>query len=102
MLSAQITPDWRRWATPIAWLAVFMPSVSFFGRGLSAPAAPEALTTVVIPIDEVGDVGRYSSVAVAADGSPVISYQDFTNPNSDLKLARCADPYCNSVSTSDS
>ena len=99
MRSAQFELFWRKWGAPIAFLTVGFLALAFFTSGISAPAVPEAPTTVVIPIDEVGDVGRYSAVAVAQDGSPVISYQDFTNPNSDLKLARCADPYCSTVST---
>ena len=40
------------------------------------------------------NVGSYSSVAIGADGFPIISYRDATN--GDLKVAHCADTVCNS------
>src|SRR5439155_869968 len=48
----------------------------------------ETLTAV----DRTGVVGEFSSLAIGADGNPVISYLDATNV--DLKVARCNDPGC--------
>ena len=38
------------------------------------------------------NVGANSSIAIGADGNPVISYYDITNVN--LKVAKCNDPAC--------
>jgi hypothetical protein len=50
---------------------------------------PEKTTTI---IDAPGDVGQFSSLAIGADGMPVISYYDATNGA--LKVARCLDVKC--------
>ena len=42
-------------------------------------------------------VGSYTALAVAADGRPVIAYQDFSN--SALKVAKCANPACTGAAT---
>ncbi|HYD47135.1 MAG TPA: DUF4215 domain-containing protein [Terriglobales bacterium] len=55
--------------------------------------APSAITT----IDNTGDVGRHTSIAIAADALAVISYYDVSN--GDLKVARCHDSLCSSAST---
>ena len=44
-------------------------------------------------VDSTGDdVGFYNSIAIGADGFPVVSYTDFTNR--DLKVAHCTDVAC--------
>ena len=43
-------------------------------------------------LETTGDVGRYTSVAVGADGNPVVSHYDLTN--GDLELYVCDDPAC--------
>jgi predicted regulator of Ras-like GTPase activity (Roadblock/LC7/MglB family) len=48
----------------------------------------ESKTTV----EATGDVGRYTSIAIGADGLPIISYNDSTND--DLKVAHCNDLLC--------
>ncbi|TAG03151.1 MAG: hypothetical protein EAZ43_07180 [Betaproteobacteria bacterium] len=42
--------------------------------------------------DTTASVGSYPSIAVPADGRPIISYQDFTNRQ--LKVARCGNAAC--------
>ena len=64
-----------------------------FGRQIVATAT----------LDQTGDVGQFASLAVGADGNPVVSYYDATNH--DLKVTKCADPACTgarTVSTVDS
>lgn len=55
------------------------------------PAAngPETVSTVD---DAVTNVGEYTSIALGADGNPVISY--FAATGVDLKVAKCNDPAC--------
>ncbi|MBI5664778.1 MAG: hypothetical protein HZC49_06795 [Nitrospirae bacterium] len=45
-------------------------------------------------VDSAGDVGRDTSITIGNDGLPVISYYD--NTNTDLKVAKCGNTYCNS------
>ena len=43
-------------------------------------------------LDEFGDVGAHTSMAIGSDGLPLVSYYDRTNDN--LKVAHCADAAC--------
>jgi hypothetical protein len=45
-----------------------------------------------ITLDSIGEVGRYSNIAIGADGNPIISYYD--SINSDLKVYSCGDLTC--------
>ena len=47
--------------------------------------------------DPPNDVGRYPSIAIGADGLPVISYYD--NTAETLKVARCANADCTGAAT---
>jgi hypothetical protein len=47
---------------------------------------------VAITVDSVGDVGRYASLTIGADGLPAVSYYDITN--GDLKVLHCANTFC--------
>jgi hypothetical protein len=51
----------------------------------------------VTTVDAAGDVGRYTSITIGADGLPVISYYHYAN--GDLKVAKCANPACTGTST---
>ena len=54
-----------------------------------------AATTSVL--DSLGSVGYFPSVAIGADGNPVIAYLDATN--NDLKVAKCTNPACTGPTT---
>jgi hypothetical protein len=43
-------------------------------------------------VDSGAFVGQYSSISIGTDGLPVISYYDIDN--GDLKVAKCANPFC--------
>jgi predicted regulator of Ras-like GTPase activity (Roadblock/LC7/MglB family) len=49
-------------------------------------------------LDSAGDVGLDTSIAIGADGLPVISYYDLTN--GDLRVAHCDDLLCSSAALS--
>ncbi len=46
----------------------------------------------ITTVDEDGDVGQFSSLAIGSDGLPVISYYDATNL--ELKFAKCLNASC--------
>jgi hypothetical protein len=48
-------------------------------------------------VDAIGDVGRFSSIKVPADGLPIISYYDTTNTS--LKVVKCGTASCSSGNT---
>jgi hypothetical protein len=55
---------------------------------LHQPVIPTAPRT----LDATGNVGYYTSIAIGANGNPIISYHDGTND--DLKVAACTNPTC--------
>src|SRR5437867_754121 len=69
-----------------------------FGLTLSVGADDTALERsgyALTTLDGSGNVGRYSSVTIGADGLGLISYFDATN--ADLKVAHCSDLACTSA-----
>lgn len=56
------------------------------------PACSSGTTSAAV--DTTGVVGRFSSIAIGADGLPLISYYDATN--GDLKVAHCVNVGCTS------
>lgn len=62
-----------------------------------ANAACIGAATVNTVDDPANDVGRYPSIAIGADGLPVISYYD--NTAETLKVARCATADCSGTAT---
>jgi hypothetical protein len=66
-----------------------------FGLTLSVGADDTALERpgfTLTTLDGSGNVGRFSSVTIGADGLAIISYFDATN--ADLKVAHCSDLFC--------
>jgi len=53
--------------------------------------------TTITTVDATGNMGEYSSIALSADGFPVISYYDSTN--SALKVAKCHNASCSIAAT---
>jgi hypothetical protein len=54
---------------------------------------PTTSAATLSTVDNTGDVGYYTSIAIGADANPIISYKDFTND--ELKVAACTNPTCN-------
>ena len=50
--------------------------------------ANETISTV----ESTGDVGEFASLAIGADGNPVIAY--YKRSSGDLRVAKCNDPAC--------
>jgi hypothetical protein len=63
----------------------------------SASAAAEKITRATTAVDTGGDVGKFSSIAIATDGTPIISYYDQTN--ADLKVTKCGNAACSTGNT---
>jgi hypothetical protein len=59
---------------------------------------PTTTHAVFTTIDSTGNVGKYTSVTIGADGLGLISYYDETND--DLKVAHCSNMNCTSATTS--
>jgi hypothetical protein len=90
--------------TSIAIAPDGLPVISYYDRTAEAlkvakcndaacSGSDETLTTV----DNSASVGKFTSIAIAPDGLPVISYYDAEQPSA-LKVAKCNDAACSSAS----
>ena len=55
-------------------------------------------SAVVTTVDSSGNAGYQTSLAIAADGNPIIAY--FDGINGDLRVSHCVNPNCTGVSVS--
>jgi predicted regulator of Ras-like GTPase activity (Roadblock/LC7/MglB family) len=90
--------------TSIAIGADSLPVISYQDNGAQslkvakcANAACTGASTITTVDDPVNFVGVYTSIAIGADGLPVISYQDFSA--NALKVVKCANPACTGLTT---
>lgn len=90
--------------TSIAIGADGLPVISYFDATLAAlkvakcgNAACSGVATITTVDDPSDDVGRASSIAVGADGLPVISY--FNATADALKVAKCSNADCTGTAT---
>ena len=61
---------------------------------------PTCSTSTNTTIDNSSDmVGEFTSIAIGANGNPIISYHDITN--GDLKVAACKNPTCSGATGND-
>jgi predicted regulator of Ras-like GTPase activity (Roadblock/LC7/MglB family) len=99
------------WYASIAIGADALPVMAYFDNSnldlkvaKCVNAACSGGTSTLSTVDSTGDVGEYPSIAIGADGLPVIAYRDLTN--FDLKVAKCVNAACtagtSTISTVDS
>ncbi len=75
-----------------------LPVISYYdvtNRNLKMVHCGNALCNsgnAITPVDRAGDVGQYTSIAIGADGLPIISYYQATT--GDLKVLHCARTGC--------
>ncbi len=91
------------WFTSIAIGDSGNPVISYYDftnqvlKVAACTAADCSGTPTVTTVDSDGIVGRHTSIAIANDGNPVISYYDDTNDA--LKVAACTTTDCTGTST---
>jgi hypothetical protein len=99
------------WYASIAIGADALPVIAYYDAtnfdlkvAKCANAACSGGASTLSTVDSAGSVGQFTSIAIGADGLPVIAYWDATN--FDLKVAKCVDAACNTgtskISTVDS
>ncbi|MCW5876165.1 MAG: sortase [Anaerolineales bacterium] len=64
---------------------------------LAACNDPNCNSAAIRILDNAGDVGGYTSIVLDSGGRPVVSYYSWEIGDLSLKLARCGDPTCNTV-----
>ena len=64
--------------------------------GVAMAPSQASRTNTINTLDSAGRVGICTSIAIGADGFPVISYYD--SDNEDLKVAKCGDASCTTAS----
>ena len=77
-----------------------LPVISYTSGSLKVAKCGDAacsLNNVVTAVDASGPVFQYSSIAISADGRPVIAYYD--SGNKALKVAKCSNPSCSASTT---
>lgn len=65
---------------------------AFYAGGSRVAEVSESLGYITTTVDSSGSVGQYTSIAIGADGLPIVSYRDQTN--NDLKVAHCGNAAC--------
>ena len=83
----------------IAYWILGFSDVIKVAKCLNAACTGTSTISTVVLISS-GDAFRWSSIAVPADGNPVIAYRDGTiPPRGALRVAKCANPACTGSST---
>jgi predicted regulator of Ras-like GTPase activity (Roadblock/LC7/MglB family) len=87
------------WYASIAIGADALPVMAYFDNSnldlkvaKCVNAACSGGTSTLSTVDSAGDVGGFASIAIGADGLPVMAY--FDNSDFNLKAAKCANPIC--------
>lgn len=78
-------------------LIAYYDAISGDLRVAKCPDSSCSGAAAISTVDSAGLVGGYPSIALGADGFPVIAYYDYSN--SDLKVAKCADVLCSGAAT---
>ncbi|MBM3695628.1 MAG: hypothetical protein FJW79_06825, partial [Actinobacteria bacterium] len=87
-------------SSSFAGAAMACPPGTLVGYGRTGPVCSGTVGSVIL--DEIGDVGYFSSLVLDASGFPVIAYYDDTNGH--LRLVHCGDATCsrgNTITTAD-
>jgi hypothetical protein len=80
-----------------------LPVISYYDLGNHHLKVAKCINTActgtpgITTVDSSVNVGQFTSIKVAANGNPIISYYD--NANGDLKVAACANPGCTGTAT---
>jgi hypothetical protein len=103
----EVDPDMTGLEVDIAIGTDGNPVISYYDEQLDDPVNggdlkvakcnnPSCGSATIKTVDSDGSVGRHTSIAIGADGFPVISYWAWTG--ADLRVAKCHDPACSSLS----
>lgn len=67
-------------------------------RVLKCGNATCSANNIITVVDGPHSVGKWNSIAIGADGLPIVSYQDTSTPN-DLKVVKCGNASCSANNT---